>query len=140
MQLPARFSGFTCAGVALLLVASVFVAPAPVRASCGNYLHRLAADMPADAQHHTPMAHEKHTAQPGPCPCQGPNCSGRSQPVAPPPAVSVTIERDYAVCLVASCPPVPDGTVLDRTSRRVRSVHLFSGIFHPPRSHDVYSA
>jgi len=140
MQSPARFSGFTWAGAALLLLALVFVAPATVHASCGGYLHRLSTDLAGPAQNPTPMAHQERGSQPGPCPCQGPNCSGRSQPVAPAPAVSVTIERDYAVCPADPCPPLADGTALDRPAKHVRSVHLFSGIFHPPRSRDVYSA
>lgn len=116
---------------ASLLLTWLIHAPAPVHASCGDYLQHLTPNV----ANHTMSGPLQHHALPqhGHAPCTGPFCSGEKQPLPITPAAPVSMDREHAVVITelftagagltwpVLCPPPA------RASQRA------APIYHPPR-------
>ncbi len=115
--------------VALALVAGYLLAPAPARASCGDYVH-VGSDRPRPNHTESPAP-----PPPQPTPCHGPSCSG-APASAPPATVPVAPPRpqEWAALVCLTPPPEPAfGATLAECPRGL-AVRPDNSVFHPPRT------
>jgi hypothetical protein len=122
---------------AVLALLSCLAAPAPVRASCGDYVmlgHTPPhAPIPAHPGAPTPDA---STAAPKPSeqPCSGPSCSQHRLPLTPPPSsTSRWIEDRFSPSDAGVCLPVSPSDLLRPMAALPYQLLLVSSIYHPPR-------
>lgn len=110
-------------------------APTEATASCGDYV-RIAGEAHSGLMDLPLLPAEDQAASPlrdVPPPCNGPHCSGRPAPYAPP--LSITLDVRTQPCCVPEnlCPPLPEGASALADLAAPRPISRPTGIFHPPR-------
>jgi hypothetical protein len=144
------------------LLAAAWLVPASVQASCGDYLTMLQhSDSPVHfaasetspgtppnslpqtqvknaAPSELPLRHPcercpRNPGRPGNIPCQGPSCSGNSNPVTLPTTTAET-PRDRAICTTPRWLGEPEAIPCALLREHAHRVHHAFPIYHPPRS------
>jgi hypothetical protein len=121
----------------VLTLLPYLAAPAPVRASCGDYV-MLGHDSPHTTLPARQGVPSKDASTPAPKPavppCSGPGCSQHRQPLAPPPSAAPRWIEDR-------CAPTDAGVALQDSPGDLLhpalalpyQLLLVSSIYHPPR-------